>query len=169
MKEYKYFENVKRNAYFCEIPCQFCGGKSDCLDGVFFEKDEVESICLSCFEQKKARVYIPDYIQNKIKNKRTDKTEELFLTPPVPWIQYNEWPVCCDDYMKYLGEWDKEAFEKYFSDNDNIESMKNILSNDMMERIENFEVLLDDLGNGTAAFVFKCNHCDKVNVVFQDY
>ena len=24
------------------------------------------------------------------------KTDELSLTPPVPWTQYNEWPVCCD-------------------------------------------------------------------------
>ena len=44
MADYKYFENVEKNAYFTEVPCQFCGSKHHCLDGVFFEKENITSI-----------------------------------------------------------------------------------------------------------------------------
>lgn len=36
MENYKYFENVKKNGYFTDIPCQFCGSKEYCLDGVLY-------------------------------------------------------------------------------------------------------------------------------------
>ena len=81
MKNYKYFENVEKNAYFTETPCQFCGGKHLCLDGIFFEKDDLESICLDCFEKKQIHVAIPDYIKARVKNDADSKCEELQFNP----------------------------------------------------------------------------------------
>lgn len=62
---------------------------------------------LSVWQQSKTSVYIPDEIQSKIVRDRIKKVGELSITPPVAWVQSNEWPVCCDDYMKYIGEWEK--------------------------------------------------------------
>ena len=42
MRTYKYFDNVKKNAVFTEQACQFCGSKNDCLEGVYFEKNNIE-------------------------------------------------------------------------------------------------------------------------------
>ena len=85
MDNYKYFENAKKNGYFTEAPCQFCGSDEFCLDGVFFQRsDELNSICLSCFDKRHISVDIPDYVANRIKDKRKEKVTELSFCPPVP-------------------------------------------------------------------------------------
>jgi hypothetical protein len=35
--------------------------------------------------------------------------EALAHTPPVPWLQNNEWPICSDDFAVYLGELTREG------------------------------------------------------------
>ena len=47
MRTYKYFDNVKKNAVFTEQACQFCGSKNDCLEGVYFDKNNILSNKLS--------------------------------------------------------------------------------------------------------------------------
>ena len=73
MRTYKYFDNVKKNAVFTEQACQFCGSKNDCLEGVYFEKNNIESVCVECLAQSKTSVYIPDEIQSKIVRDRIKK------------------------------------------------------------------------------------------------
>ena len=77
MRTYKYFSDVKKNADFTEEPCQFCGTKEDCLEGMYFEQSDITSVCLSCLDEKKIGVDIPDYIQNRIKNNVSSKIETL--------------------------------------------------------------------------------------------
>ena len=169
MNKYKYFENVKENAYFTEAPCQFCGATENCLDGAFFERDDIESICLNCFEKKQVEVDVPDYIRNNIKNDSEKKFGELRFTPPVPWIQNNDWPVCCDDYMVFIGEWEQDDFIKASENNDGKALLKKLLHKDLIELVENWDALWDDIGYETAAFVFKCPYCGKIVVICQDY
>lgn len=169
MNKYKYFQNVKKNAVFTEQPCQYCGKSCDCLEGVYFERNNVESICLDCFVNEKNSVYIPDYIRNKVVNDSINKVKELSYTPPVAWIQNNEWPVCCDDFMKYMGEWEKENLIEESNGKDVVEFFKSMLAPEMINRIDDIEILIDDLGYESAAYVFKCIYCNKIVIVCQDY
>lgn len=41
MNIYKYFSDVLKNGYFTETPCQFCGGSEHCLEGSFFDRDDL--------------------------------------------------------------------------------------------------------------------------------
>lgn len=169
MKNYKYFENVERNAYFTEIPCQFCGSDKFCLDGVFFDRDDIVSICLNCFDKKKVNVEIPDYIKTRVKRNKDIKIKSLEFNPPVPWIQNNDWPVCCDDYMVYVGEWKHEKFVNYDKNKNGIECLKELLDEEISNRVENFDILWNDIGDGTVAFAFKCACCNKIKIICQDY
>ena len=102
MNNYKYFSDVLKNGYFTETPCQFCGSSEHCLEGSFFDRDDnLVSICLNCFDKRKVSVDIPSYIADRVVKKQNEKVTELSFCPPVPWIQNNDWPVCCDDYMTY--------------------------------------------------------------------
>ena len=149
MRTYKYFDNVKKNAVFTEQACQFCGSKNDCLEGVYFEKNNIESVCVECLAQS--------------------KTSELSITPPVAWVQSNEWPVCCDDYMKYIGEWEKTDFINQSSHEEYIDYFKELLDKKMIERIDDIETLIEDLGYDSVAYAFRCICCNKVTIVCQDY
>lgn len=169
MKEYKYFTNVKKNAIFTEKECQFCRSIKYCLEGIYFEQGNIDSVCLKCLDEKKACVDIPSYVQKRIKNNVDQKVEELSYTPPVPWIQYNDWPVCCDDFMKYVGEWQQSDFINFFEGKNILELFKNVLDNDTLSKVEDINVLWEDLGYNTAAYVFSCLTCRKIIVVCQSY
>ena len=170
MDNYKYFNNAKKNGYFTDTHCQFCGSNEHCLDGVFFQRsDDLESICLSCFDKKEISVVIPDYVAYKVKENRDEKVNTLSFCPPVPWIQNNEWPVCCDDFMEYIGEWEQKEFTEYSENSDGISLPKEFLIDELKEKVANYDCLWEDLGYGTAAFVFKCSQCGKIKVICQDY
>lgn len=167
MREYKYFLNVKEQAAFTEKKCQFCGNDDDCLEGIYFDQDNIDSVCLKCFAEKKACVAVPDYIQKRIKYNSHNKIEELKYTPPIPWVQFNDWQVCCDDYMKYMGEWEQEEFIKESANE--IEFFKGLLDDDTLKKVDDINVLWEDLGYDTVAYVFKCSICGKRTVVCQSY
>jgi len=140
-----------------------------CLDGAFFERPEIVSVCLDCFEKKKAFVDIPSYITDKIKEDVDRKTFTLKYTPPVPWIQNNEWPVCCDDYMVYIGEWSQDDFNNAALDGNGKALLEKLLAKYLKNIVENYEILWDDIGYETAAYVFECGICGKKTVICQDY
>ena len=169
MENYKYFENVEKNAYFTETPCQFCGSKHLCLDGVFFARNDIVSICLDCFDKKRINVEVPDYIKARVKNNVDSKFGLLQFNPPVPWIQSNDWPVCCDDYMVYIGEWEQDDFNNYSNTESGKESFEKLMDSELLSRVESLDVLWDDLGYGTVAFAFKCLQCSKIVIICQDY
>ena len=93
----------------------------------------------------------------------------MSFCPPVPWIQNNDWPVCCDDYMTYIGEWDREDFIKNSTYDDGLSLLKELLIDELKNNVESYEALWADLGYETAAFVFKCSKCGNKVVVCQDY
>ncbi len=169
MKKYKYFDNVKKNAVFTNQHCQFCGACNDCLEGVYFEKNGIESVCLECLSKLKASVFIPNEIQLKVKNDRDKKVSELSFTPPVAWIQNNEWPVCCDDFMEFIGEWDKEEIIRQSENENYVIYFEKMLEKETLNRIEDLETLIDDLGYDSVAYVFRCVCCKKLLAVCQDY
>lgn len=168
MIKYEYFKNVEKDAIFTEEKCQFCGSKNNCLEGVYFERPNLKSVCLSCFQKKVIAVDIPQYLRIRVHD-NMEKINKLGYTPPVPWVQYNDWQVCCDDFMQYQGEWTQEDFIRESNDGNGIEYFKSLLDEDFIKQINDIDILFNDLGDDTVAFVFSCRVCDKKKVVCQSY
>jgi uncharacterized protein CbrC (UPF0167 family) len=169
---FKYFDDPLKNAEFIdEEECQSCGASNHCLEGEYFDLDEeVISVCLDCLQQGIIKVNIPNYIKERVVDLgKEEKVAELEKTPPVPWIQYNDWPVCCNDFTKYIGEWDRSVFEKHSNDGDGLNYLLNILEQSSKEKIKNVKVFWEDIGHYTAIFVFECLHCSKKIAIPQSY
>ncbi|RFA31858.1 hypothetical protein CAI16_19655 [Virgibacillus dokdonensis] len=169
--KFKYFENPLENAEFTGEACQSCGKNEKCLEGEYFDlDDEVDSVCLNCLRLGKVKVNIPNYIKDRITGQgKEEKVAELEKTPPVPWIQYNDWPVCCGDYTKYIGEWEREDFEKNSKDGDGLNYLLSILDQSTKDKIENENIFWEDIGHYTAIFVFECLNCSDRIAVPQSY
>lgn len=181
---YKYFENVENNAAFSNNKCQFCASNVRCLEGIYFEQGrEIKSVCLKCLEKKKASVNIPSYLIERLdeeirKNCKhhegvtdivNEKITELKYTPPIPWIQYNDWQVCCSDFMKYLGEWEKKDFIDKLENGSGINAFETVLDDISKNKVEDMEILWNDIGENTVAFAFRCLKCNCIKVVCQSY
>lgn len=170
-RPFRYFNDPIKNAVFTDVECQSCGSKEYCLEGEYFDRgDEVVSVCLDCLMLGKITVDIPGYVKDKIDEdkQRGKKIKDLERTPPVPWIQYNDWPVCCSDFMCYLGEWEKEDLNN-FSNGDGKKLVFSILDNDTRNRINDEDVFWEDIGEYTALFVFKCTNCNRMKANAQSY
>lgn len=133
--QYKYLGNVLKNAEYTEEKCQICSSENNCLEGEYFDLgSDVTSVCLECLNKGIVTVDIPEFISDRIYSHLEDKLvlkskeviekmtnqliETLGKTPPVPWIQYNDWPVCCCDFTKYLGEWSRADINNNSIDGD---------------------------------------------------
>lgn len=184
MNKFKYFEDPLKNADMRKGNCQICGADRLCLEGIHFDsEDEVELVCLACLQSGKFKVNISSFLEERIYNHLHDVypqyeksetefqvkalTEELSKNPPVPWIQYNDWPVCCGDFAKYIGEWNKEDIDKKSSNGK--EYIMEIMDDFSKGKIEDIDVFWDDIGEFTAIFVFKCIKCSRLIAVSQAY
>lgn len=186
ISKFKYYNNPGKDAIFTEKKCQFCGTDEHCLEGEYFERgDDVVSACLHCLSEGKITVYIPDYIIERViknlneldkenkthinKERGKNLAKELSKNPPVPWIQYNDWPVCCNDFGRYLGEWDKEEIVRNASDENVKQYFMSIIDDFSRSKIDNYDYLWDDIGKNTIIFVFECIHCSKIIAICQSY
>lgn len=138
------------------------------MEGICFEQSDLKSVCLSCLDKRIVGVEILEYLKNKVHN-NVEKIEKIKYTPPVPWVQYNDWQVCCNDYMQYWGEWIREDFIRESRDGNGINVFQRLLSVDTIKKVDNINALWDDLGYGTVAFVFYCPTCNNKKVVCQSY
>lgn len=184
---FKYFEDYNTNARFTGEKCEICGKEDLCLNGIYLDISgrDLESVCISCLVKGEITIQIPEYLRNRlyeniksitphlseelINNKVNILVDELSRTPPVPWVQYNDWPTCCADFMTYIGEWETEDFEKNAADGDGKNYLLNSIDERTKNQIEGLDVLWDDIGYDTIAFVFKCRKCGKTAVVLQSY
>lgn len=71
--------------------------------------------------------------------------------------------------MQYIGEWQQEDFTRESGDGDGIEYFKSLLSEELINKVDDINTLWDDLGYDTVAYVFKCQNCNKRIVVCQSY
>ena len=84
----------------------------------------------------------------------------MSFCPPVPWIQNSDWPVCCDDYMTYIGEWEREDFIKNSTNGDGLSLLKELLIDELKNNVESYEALWTGLGYETAAFVLNVQNVE---------
>lgn len=182
--KFKYYRDVLNNAIFTDKKCEICGSEEFCLDGAYFEyTQDVEAVCLKCLKAGKIVVDIPQYLIDRITSETSkiyeDKAEkrkrigiivdELRRTPPVPWIQNNDWQICCNDFMEYIGEWDKEEIIVNSECENPREYLMNIMEESFRNRIDNVDYFWEEIGYDVAIFVFKCIHCSKYTAVWQSY
>lgn len=184
--KFRYFKDVFKNAIFTDAECDICGTKKNCLEGEYFsDSGKYNSVCLNCLISGLAKVEIPNYIVESLKVKIINskellanedieenvklKIKELEANPPVPWIQYNNWPICCNDFACYIGEWTQEEFIAQSNNDNYINFFKSILDDSTKSKIDDINILWEDIGHNTAAFVFQCLICGKYIVVCQSY
>lgn len=186
IQQFKYFSNPTKNAEIIDVKCQFCGADENCLDGEYFERgDDVISVCFKCLSKGEMTVNIPDFVKKKLvdnlkkngcvqnEKQAEERAESLMIelkkNPPVPWIQYNDWPVCCGDFCIYLGEWEREEIIKHSPDGNGKQYIVSILDDFSRSKINDIDYFWEDIGGNTAVFVFKCIHCSKYIAVCQSY
>jgi hypothetical protein len=127
MVAFRYFPTFPIGARFVSEPCYFCR-RTPALDGVWLDFDGdfdgPPPVCVDDLVADRARVLIPDWAREALgramverhpdwdAERRSayvaDRTWELAHTPPVPWIQDNEWPIYEDDYAAFLGQLRRE-------------------------------------------------------------
>lgn len=183
---FKYFRNVKNNAVFTNEKCQFCGSTENCLEGEYFDSDsDIVSVCIDCLSKGKISVNITEYLRTKLiehlketrGNRNMDQVEEraieliseLSKNPPVPWIQYNDWPVSCGEFCIYVGEWDKEEFIRQAPDGNGKQYVMSILDDFSRSKIVDIDIFWNDIGRNTAVFIFECTNCSKRIAICQSY
>jgi uncharacterized protein CbrC (UPF0167 family) len=176
MIEFRYFNDVEKNAALTKNACD-PGHSGPFLDGNFFNNDfEDQGVCLDCLVKGRKRVKVDGYLKSKISKHVGNQADRakiiagLERTPPVPWIQNNDWPFCDADAMQYRGE---HSVEKRFADKEfdfTPAKLWSILDENSRAQAGDPQSLLDAVADGLAAcFIFRCLHCGRFEAVCQSY
>jgi uncharacterized protein CbrC (UPF0167 family) len=174
MSEFRLFYDVAMNAVFTDKPCEE-GHLPPFLDAEYFDGGyEDEGVCLECLRSGSKKVSMNTYIKAKIKICAGESAaliiNELEQTPPVPWIQYNDWPLCCGDAMQYRGEHSRQSIFiddelKGFPDNLWI-----IADEHTRKQAVDHGSLEASIRRGmTVCFIFRCMKCGRYQAVCQSY
>lgn len=179
MSEFRYFPNFPEEARFSMEPCYFCG-QVPALDGIWLEFaedfDDPPSVCVSDLMVGKAQVAVPGWasaaLAHAVSVQHSDwspeqqdayiqaRTDELAHTPPVPWIQENEWPICRDDYSVYIGQLTQEKLVQRYGSTDDAKTS-------LLKRVQQLrpawnlasserDEWWDSLGGFLHIYVFRC-------------
>lgn len=158
-----------------------CPEDDPCIEGIFFDDPDVdEGVCLSELLSGRVKVSIPNYLRQHLiqslqaSGKKTSEEyldaaiDELSRTPPVPWIQHNEWPVCCGDFCQYLGELRKlpEEIEPIVEATTLWEVTEETSRQKFTDAQSLWKCINSDWCSG---FLFECAVCKKRVVVIQSY
>ena len=177
MTQFRYFPAYPQGAQLGDDACDLCGHRP-AITGIRLglRMDEPRNVCADCLAADKVAASIPQWIQQDVRDAvdrlhadwsamaRADlvaaRVYELAHTPPVPWLQNNEWPLCGDDFAIYQGELTQEALKRQHG---GIVGGKAVLRTILERVVPNWEqddVAIDaewrDLGNFLAVFVFRC-------------
>lgn len=177
-----YFPDYEMWARFSEEPCD-CD--SPCLDGAWFDGPDIpEAVCSQDLISARVRNHIPDYLKDQlaqsvalthgdwasdqIRQHIEDAVDRLSRTPPVPWIQNNDWPVHHGDFCRYIGEWDQPRLSAESPDGDGKKYLMSIIEEP--EGVGDPEALWESIGTEwTAVYVFECLECGKRIATEQSY
>lgn len=85
-----------------------------------------------------------------------DDLLELVRTPTYSTIQGDRWQFCCRRPMTFIGEWDRDDFDRNAPDGDGKAFFGEIVQ-DVVEGL--WEDKLHDI---TGIYVFRCKHCGRL-------
>jgi uncharacterized protein CbrC (UPF0167 family) len=190
--QFRYMPGARVLARWIDAPCA-CGAAGPNLDGAYFEGEGVlRAVCLRCLaagkierdlaglrDELRARLKArnPAWGAARVTRTADERAAELARTPPVPWLGKNEWPICCDDFAVYRGEWAKREWERAAKDGDGQAALARVLG-DADRAATVYKDLAPDAGGAAgpggrpdarvATFVFFCPTCKKLTVIVQE-
>lgn len=190
MSSFAYFPVFPTGAHLSTESCGYCG-KSPAISGTYLrpigDGSETKAVCGDCLAGGRASVKVPKWVERELAEavnaSRPDWSEErrsvyvaervaeLSHTPPVPWIQNNEWPVCHDDFAQFVGELTREQLEKqHGSTRAAIGALRAAIAElrpEWEQSEANVEWEWAELGNFLAIFVFHCQDRQREIYVLQ--
>jgi hypothetical protein len=184
--EFKYFPEYEKWAVFTNEKC-ICPDDLPCLEPIHFDDPDIEDpVCLDQLVNGQVRVDIPAYLQKRLldsilkthpswsgdqtRNFAAQVVDTLSRTPPIPWIQNNDWPVCCGDFCCYLGEWSQEQLTESSSEGNGSSFLWGILADYRRNRRDAPGDIWQEIESGwTTIYVFRCFDCNKLIAVDQSY
>lgn len=184
--KFKYFPDFPAGADLTSDPYSYCG-RAPALPAIRlgFGTGANGSICADCLAKGMATVNVPSWVQRDLESgvDRThpdwseqqrsryvsERVNELARTPPVPWLQNNEWPVCGDDFAEYN---DEVARELLLQQHETVAEAKSALRGILKDAMPNWEqsdndvdMEWEELGNYLAIFLFRCQDGKPVYIV----
>jgi uncharacterized protein CbrC (UPF0167 family) len=180
--EFKYFRDYQIWAKFSPKRCDVCHGDA-CLEGIYFDQSsDLEAVCLSCLTTGKIRVSIPTYLINRLTMKMQhahpdwsedlvsthiiELTEALSLTPPVPWVQNNEWPICTDDFACYIGEANQDRLNRMASDGNGLDYLRQITEKEILDIQGTWDAIASEW---VTVFLFECLETEEIIAIVQAF
>ncbi len=172
---FRYFPNFPKGADLEDGLCTVCGNKFVIPMHMLYPPT---SLCSQCLAQRKGKVNIEPWIVRQLENAMrvnhqdwleqdiqacvAERIDELAHTPPILWLQNNEWPICTDDFAQFIGEITQEKLlaEHQWNVLQAKEALREILVTSM-PLWEQDDVTLELewtlLGNWLAIFAFQCH------------
>lgn len=179
-----YFPIYPEGVRLAKAGCKDCN-REECLEGVYFDVSPAwEAVCIEALVRGAQTVNIPLYLVGRLRasvaetysdwpKPRQDEhvsaaIQTLARTPPVPWVQANNWAICHGDFCAYLGEWGQSRLNQGSQSGNGKEYLRSII--EQPELIHDFDSLWEDIDSGWAViYVFECLTCQRRIGVDQSY
>lgn len=179
MTSFDYFPTFPGGAQLREEACSFCA-RSPAIPAVRLKlqasEEKPKAVCADCLRIGRARTEVPTWVERELTNAVraahpewdsdevarhvASRVDALSHTPPVPWLQNNEWPACKDDFAVYRGELTRDTLlGEYGSVARAKEALDSVIKEVRPEWTLDEEALgtaWEQLGNFVAIFVFQC-------------
>ena len=155
--KFKYIENAEDVIQFSDKTkkCDCCGKETNLFTDFIYSQKNVNVICSDCIisglacEKFEGEFNEVPYINNKSAMEELSKR-----TPHLSTYQEIEWPVCCNDFCKYL----RTCTSKDLKDKQILKDLEETFEDDFfsLEEIKKF--------NPNFLQLFKCIKCEKYYV-----
>lgn len=179
MSHFKYFPSFPNGAHLSTEACEHCGRTPAIPAGRLksaLDEEQRRAACADCLQAGKASVDVPSWVERELAQ-AVDQTHfdwsaeqraelvasrvtSLAHTPPVPWLQNNEWPVCGDDFAAYVGELTREHLLREHGVTQRAKEALHATIDELRPHWDLDEEALDtaweQLGNFVAIFEFRC-------------
>jgi uncharacterized protein CbrC (UPF0167 family) len=174
---FRYFPSFPSGAPLESVACSVCGNTPSISRARLAPTNgEKRPVCADCLAKGAARTDVPIWVEQELKlsvarshpgwseqkqgHHISARIRDLSHTPPVPWLQNNEWPTCGDDFAIYIGEITRERLEReHGGEIGGRETLRTILQQALPDWEQDeaaVEAEWRDLGNYLAIFEFLC-------------
>lgn len=173
MSDFRYFPRFPESARLDAGNCAYCGASPTIPGGRLAPR---VAACAECVRSGRAQQPVPRWIQQALAHAvaashsdwsqerqaawGAQRVAELAATPPIAWLQNNEWPVCQDDFAVFAGELSQaRLLETHRSPERSRAALRDIVQAarpDWELDAEDVAALWEQLGNFVAIYVFRC-------------
>ena len=110
----------------------------------------------------------PTWTSEQISGHVSTRLEALSRTPPIPWVQNNDWVICGDDFAYYLGERTQEDLNAMAPDGNGLAYLAQLI--DAPETVGKWQNVWDAIeAEWTTVFLFLCPQTGAYHAVMQSF